>query len=164
VLRTLLLFFLPAGQLLSTKRCSCRWRKEGLEGIRRRLLCAIAHSPWGRVASSSTRPHEQPSYSNTKQPHPPLSSVRVCLAGRRRGQEVGHAERAERELATGAADLLSEGHSPPLCAGTALFLPATGPRRRCGCCTGLSRYASRRDLASKNPAQRLVVQLLTPSP
>ena len=32
--------------------------------------------------------------------------------GRRRGQEVGRAERAERELATGAPDLLSAGHSP----------------------------------------------------
>src|SRR4051794_11495701 len=32
--------------------------------------------------------------------------------GHRQGQEVGRAERAERELATGAPDLLSAGHSP----------------------------------------------------
>src|SRR5215211_3405853 len=32
--------------------------------------------------------------------------------GNRQGQEVGRAERAERELATGAPDLLSAGHSP----------------------------------------------------
>ena len=46
----------------------------------------------------------------------------------RRGQEVGRAERAERELATDAADLLSEGHSPtPFALVTALFLPAPYP-------------------------------------
>jgi hypothetical protein len=45
----------------------------------------------------------------------------VVFWGRRRGQEVGRAERAERELATGAADLLSAGHSPHLLACVQAF-------------------------------------------
>jgi hypothetical protein len=39
----------------------------------------------------------------------------LCMSGfwgQRRGQEVGLAERAERELAIVVADLLSAGHSP----------------------------------------------------
>jgi hypothetical protein len=77
----------------------------------------------------------------------------VVFWGRRRGQEVGLAERAERELATGAADLLSAGHSPhPLACMQAPFLPVSLGRRpttllahrRRASCTALRRYSSRR--------------------
>ena len=123
-----------------------------------RSLCAQRNTPVGRVALLVTPPPMNPAFTRTLSL--PTLSTRTSEHqwGRRQGQEVSHAERAERELATGVADLLSAGHSPhPLACSAGPFLPIMRSRRPASVCgssprassTALRRYALRKPLCDQ---------------
>jgi hypothetical protein len=110
-----------------------RWRKEGLEGIRRRLPCAKRTPPVGewpllRPAPVSTPAHRTQNY---------LTQL-ITVSGavlRVGGEDRRSATRSvrRRSAATGVADLLSGGRSPTFALVTGLLLPATNPPKVAPC-------------------------------
>ena len=106
---------IPAGrQLPSAERSILSRVAEGRSGRNAdaRSLCAQRNTPVGRVALAVTPPLIDPrSYSNTLFPHPLSQGIRASVGSPTRtgGQPRGACGEGG---TTGAADLLSAGHSP----------------------------------------------------
>jgi hypothetical protein len=113
-------------------------RKVWKECRRPLLLTRSVNTPVGRVALPVTPPPMIPAVTRSHFLPTLLTRKSEHQWGHRQGQEVGHAERAERELATGVADLLSAGHSPhPLAWSQATSFQSCAAAGRPTCwCTG----------------------------
>jgi hypothetical protein len=112
--------FIPGRQALcSAKRFylfAGGGRKVWKECRRPLPLTRSVNPPVGRVALPVTPPPMIPAVDRLLFLPTLITRKSERQWGHRQGQEVGHAERAERELATGVADLLSAGRSPHLLA------------------------------------------------
>jgi hypothetical protein len=133
-------------------------------------LRVSAISPVGRVALVlDPLPDDYRSYSFTLSTHP-IPGASEQSRGQRQGQEVGHAKPADSEERASGQTSCPEDTRPTLLPGHRPFLPAqwrrrashTPLRRRCACCTGLTRYCFRSCLLSKDFEQ--IRRLLTRNP
>ena len=146
---------IPAGRLLPSAERSISSRvAEGRSGRNAdaRSLCAQRNTPVGRVALSVTPPPLHPAFTRTLSL--PTLSTRTSEHqwGRRQGQEVSRAERAEREERPARLTSCPQDTRPTLWPGHRPFLPVMRGRRpaklsvhrRCARCTALRRYGCRR--------------------